>query len=173
MSTCFVLIPSLIPPWSLSGGRYHSGHRLDVEVCLTHHRWSSIGLRDEGGQGHGVSSFQANHSAGLITIPTRCSFQWWSVPLWSTVHSLTLLFYAYLSFIMWCLRDTWVCRSLQVCSIGCYDLRSVAFCSAADKAVIIWDDRGKEKTGKMCQSSFPQLISCGVNNSNVSWIWCA
>lgn len=27
-------------------------------------------------------------------------------------------FYAYLSFIMWCLWDTWVCRALQVCSSG-------------------------------------------------------
>lgn len=50
----------------------------------------------------------------------------------------------------------------------CYDLRSVTFCSVADKAVIIWDNRGKKKNRQKMSVIFFLLVSCGVNNSNVS-----
>lgn len=110
----------------------------------------------------GASSFQANHSVGLITIPTRCPFQWWSKPMWATLHSLILRLHAYLSFIMWCLKDP-----RRFAPMWC-DLRSVTFCSAADKTVINRDNRGwGKRTGKNV-SVFFLLASCGVNNGNVA-----
>lgn len=124
---------------------------------------SSKGLRDEGGQGHRASSFQANHSAGLITIPTRCSFQWWSVPLWSMLHSLTLLFLRLPELYHVALLRHLSLQSPAGLLPGCYNLRSVTFCSVADKAVIIWDNREKKKkTGKICQSSFLSLFHVEV-----------
>lgn len=50
----------------------------------------------------------------------------------------------------------------------CCDLKSVTFCSVADKAVIICDNGGeRKKRENMSVISF-LLVSCGVNNSNVS-----
>lgn len=129
VSACFVLIlrpptyPTLEPGWweRPAGSQQCSPALISVtrEGLTLHHLWVLQRFEGWGWTGAcGASSFQANHSAGLITIPTRCPFQWWSVPWWSMRHSLTLLFYAYLSFIMWRLWDAR--RALQVCSPGAH-----------------------------------------------------
>lgn len=48
-------------------------------------------------------------------------------------------------------------------------LRSVTFCSVADRTVIIWDNRAKEEKKKRQNMSviFFLLVSCRVSNSNV------
>lgn len=119
---------------------------------------SSKGLRDGGEQGH---LEPAVSRPGLITIPTGCLFQWWSLP--SMLHSLTLLFLRLPEFYH-AMPARHSSSPAALLHGGC-DLRSVTFCSVADKAVIIWDNRG-EKNRQDMSVIFPPLVSRGGKKFN-------
>lgn len=91
VSACFVPISPSPPilPWSLGSGRDQLGHSnagsqqcslalisVTREGLTPHHPWFPQRFEGWGWTGAcGASSFQASHSAGLITIPTRCPLQ--------------------------------------------------------------------------------------------------
>lgn len=91
--------------------------RLDVAVCLTRHLWhlqrfegwGRTGARSQQFPGQPLS--RVNYYTNQMLLPVMVIAP---VNRGSFAH----LFYAYLSFIMWCLWDTRVCRSLRVCSSG-------------------------------------------------------